>query len=97
MGGLCHLPAPVSHLPPSLLAPIAGNFLTDLRHIKPAQGHWFHEEADPREFRSVGHRREQCAQVSDAEIKHMNVKSKKNQRLFYNLALLEDGDVTSSL
>jgi len=27
----------------------------------------------------------------------MNVKSKKNQRLFYNLALLEDGDVTSSL
>jgi len=34
---------------------------------------------------------------SGAEIKHMNVKSKKNQRPFYNLALLEDGDVTSSL
>jgi len=34
---------------------------------------------------------------SGAETKHMNVKSKKNQRLFYKLALLEDGDVTSSL
>jgi len=34
---------------------------------------------------------------SGAETKHMNVKSKKNQRLFYKLALLEDGDVTSHL
>ena len=28
---------------------------------------------------------------------HMNVKSKRNQTLFYSLVLLEDGDVTSSL
>jgi len=82
MGGRCHLPVPVSHLPPSLLAPIAGNFLTDLRHTELAQGHWLTKKRARGNSKALGTVVTNVCGFSGAETRHMNVESKKNQRLF---------------